>query len=91
MNDLKDFDFFSDYSYTYCSSHLEKDGWSRQEWEQAVNLNKKKLKALEIIKKKNVNIGLLKNKECTFEIYNTMMCPLTQEEYNLLKEVFKNE
>lgn len=50
MNDLKDFDFFIDYVYTYCSRHLKEDGWSSQEWEQAVNSYKNKLEALEIIK-----------------------------------------
>lgn len=62
-----------------------------KQWKQDVNKNINKLKALEIIKEKNVNIGLLKDEECTFEIYNTMMllkeCQLTEEEFDLLKEV----
>lgn len=55
------------------------------------DIKQKKLKAFEIIKKKSVNIGLIKDKECTLEIYNTMMLlkewQLTQEEYDLLREV----
>lgn len=50
MNDLKDFDFFIDYVYTYCRSHLKEDGWTIHEWEQAVNLYKNRLKVLEILK-----------------------------------------
>lgn len=45
-------------------------------------------KAFEIITKKNVNIGLIKDKDCTLEIYNTMMLlkewQLTEEEYDIL-------
>lgn len=51
----------------------------------------KELKALEIIIKKNVNIFLFKTEGCTLKIYNTIVIlkehHLTQEEYDLLKEV----
>lgn len=56
---------------------------------------KKELKALEIIKKKDVDVGLLR--EETLESYNDIMrerydyteidYTLTQEEFDLLKEV----
>ena len=48
----------------------------------------KELKALEIIKNKNVNVRYLL--ECRFEDYNNLVEveeELTQEEYDLLKEV----
>ena len=52
--------------------------------------NEKKLKALEIIKEKGVNVGLL-SRCSNAERYNKGMCYepryLTQEEYGLLKEV----
>lgn len=50
----------------------------------------KELEALEIIKEKEVNVGLL-SRCATVERYNKGMCYesryLTQEEYDLLKEV----
>lgn len=50
--------------------------------------NELKLKALEIIVKKNVNINYLQT--CRFEDYNNLVEieeQLTQEEYDLLKKV----
>jgi len=55
----------------------------------------KALKTLEIIKEKNVNIQYIKDKDCSFEMYNKMVLlkewRLTQEEYDLLKEVLSND
>ena len=53
----------------------------------------KELKALEIIKNKNVDIAILKNTENVEQYNNTILLffkcskELTQEEYDLLKEV----
>lgn len=52
------------------------------------------LKALEIIKNKKVNVGNIKY--CFFlmldkAVYNKTNIELTQEEYDLLKEVLKDE
>ena len=54
-------------------------------------LVEKSLKALEIIKEKNVDIWLIQNKK-TLKQYNSMVDEsrkLTQEEFNLLKEVLE--
>ena len=51
----------------------------------------KSLKALEIIKKKTVDIWLIQNKK-TLKQYNSMVDEsrqLTEEEFNLLKEVLE--
>lgn len=53
----------------------------------------KSLKALEIIKKKSVNIHLLILSD-SLEKYNFNLLPyrkLTQEEFDLIKKVLKNE
>ena len=55
--------------------------------------NSKEKRALKIIKKNNVDIFALKI-SVSLEQYNCKedgRCPLTQEEYNLLKEVLKDE
>lgn len=61
-----------------------------QEFGYAILEDEKKLKALEIIKEKRVNVGLLL-RCATVERYNKGICyeprHLTKEEYNLLKEV----
>lgn len=52
---------------------------------------KQSLKALEIIKKKTVDIWLIQNKK-TLKQYNSMVDEsrqLTQEEFNILNEVLK--
>ena len=54
---------------------------------------KKKLKALEIIKEKEVDIIILKISE-NLQQYNLKeegRVPLTQEEYDLLKEIFQDK
>lgn len=67
--------------------------------EEKFNIIEKELKALEIIKKKNVNIGLVNvlgsveqyNQTYVYDnMLNVKWC-LTQEEYELLKEVLKDE
>lgn len=62
-------------------------------WKQDVGYIEKELKALEIIKEKKVNIILLIssfNNHITIRYYNSWFpdkLKLTQEEYDLLKEV----
>jgi len=61
--------------------------------EKELNENERKLKALEIIKEKRVDVCLLISCIYDFDLdyYNSCMCNkercLTQEEYDLLKEV----
>lgn len=68
------------------TAYLDK---SEEELFEEAKRNEKKIKALEIIKKKNVDVGWLKNSE-TLKHYN--MCignihkEITQEEWDLLKE-----
>lgn len=72
----------------------QKGFFSKEDWERT-DIIKKELKALEIIKKKDVDIGLLR--EETLESYNDIIrerynnteteLTLTQEEYELLNEV----
>lgn len=64
-------------------------------YKNIVNFNcesiEKSLKALEIIKKKTVDIWLIQNKK-TLKQYNSMVDDsrkLTQEEFNTLKEVLE--
>lgn len=54
--------------------------------EKALKDKEKKDKALEIIRKKLVNVYDLLNSH-TLEEYNLHNCQLTQEDYDLLKEV----
>ena len=55
----------------------------------------KELKAFEIIKEKNVNVGMLKRSESVGSYHYKMdelrdkTKPLTEDEFNLLKEVLK--
>ena len=56
--------------------------------------NEKLKKAIEIIKKKRVNLKLMFQEPNTLEAYNNYCLPiykLTQQEYDLLKEVINNE
>ena len=61
--------------------------------QNATDIVVKELKALEIIKSKNVDIAILKNTENVEQYNNTVLLffkcskELTQEEYDLLKEV----
>lgn len=94
MNDLKDFDFYSGYAYSYCALRLEGDGWSRQKWGEATELYKKKLKAFEIIKECLVAEFKLYEKDGEYFIlfYFDDFHQLTfrlknKEEFDLLKEV----
>ena len=58
---------------------------------EQVDIIEKELKALEILKNKKTDINLLLNNGLDF--YNSCFYPrkLTQEEYELLKEVLENE
>lgn len=60
-------------------------------YEENFDIIEKSLKALEIINKKLVNIYIIKDLKCTLADYNTIIinekCHLTQEEFDLLKEV----
>ena len=60
-------------------------------YKEDFNQVRKELKALEIIKEKTVDIWLIQNKK-TLKQYNSMVDEsrqLTQEEFNLLKEVLE--
>ena len=65
----------------------------RAKYSDNANIIEKELKALEIIKDKKVDIQMLR--DCILFDYNRFIClerkPLTQEEYDLLKEVLANE
>lgn len=70
-----------------------KDKWSKQMYDyfkECLNEIKKKLKALEIIKEKRVLTYLIEN-GMSLDEYNShcdeIVLALTQEEYDLLKEV----
>ena len=60
-----------------------------EEWRLAIEKIEKELKALEILKNKKTDINLLLNNGLDF--YNSCFYPrkLTQEEYELLKEVLE--
>ena len=67
------------------------DDYHYEDYANDINLIEKELKALEIINKKDINVGAFK--ELDLEHYNMYardilgLRPLTQEEYNLLNEV----
>ena len=76
----------------YCFLEGELDGFFGM-FSEEYNIIKKELKALEIIKEKGIILQFIKE-TYTVEQYNagvfgTLVKPLTQEEYDLLKEVFK--
>lgn len=60
-----------------------------------INIIEKELKALELIINKGVAVGMLQLKEVGLNEYNDFIGDkslfLTKEEYNLLKEVLKDE
>lgn len=100
MNSFDDIDFLFSYAYTYCALKLEKDGFSRQEWGNAVNKITKKLKALEIIRElfdfdfairygNNQPILRITNKlyEKLGKPFYYWELPITQEQADRLKEV----
>ena len=74
----------------YCAGRLDLDYVLDGKQNQDYKIIEKALKALEIIKEKGVNVGLL-SRCANAERYNKGMCYesryLTQEEYELLKEV----
>ena len=62
----------------------------RYGYDENIKIIEKSLKALEIIKNKQVNVFLLHSVD--LETYNDMIADnryLTQEEFNVLKEVFQ--
>lgn len=64
-------------------------------YDENIKIIEKSLKALDIIKKKEVNVFVLLHSG-NLKIYNDYCCynekeQLTQEEYDLLKEVLKDE
>ena len=62
----------------------------RYGYDENIKIIEKSLKALEIIKKKQVNVFLLHSVD--LETYNDMIADnryLTQEEFNVLKEVLQ--
>ena len=63
-------------------------------WQEHADIVEKELKALEIIKEKKVNVELLHITRSSEEYNNEIMpygnLPLIQEEFDLLKEIFKD-
>ena len=53
--------------------------------------NKKLKKAIEIIKNKDVDINLLISSNCLEDYNYQYSIPLTQQEYEILKEALENE
>ena len=72
----------------FCAGRLDLDYVLNGKQNQDYKIIEKSLKALEIIKNKQVNVFLLHSVD--LETYNDMIADnrnLTQEEYELLKEV----
>ncbi|MBO7713191.1 MAG: hypothetical protein J6S85_06445 [Methanobrevibacter sp.] len=68
----------------------EVKGWNNDEFERRLDIIEKSLKALEIIKEKQVYIRALLAYKNNLAFYNEDMSEsrkLTKEEFNLLKEV----
>lgn len=79
---------------TYCVNGMESQEKYYKIVKQDLDRLEKLEKVIKILKDKEVNIKLLQNKD--FKFYTNMLylyalSPLTEEEFKLLKEVFKNE
>ena len=74
----------------YCAGRLDLDYVLNGKQNQDYKIIETALKALEIVKEKGVNVGLL-SRCANAERYNKGMCYesryLTQEEYDILKDV----
>lgn len=60
-------------------------------FKKAIEVAKKYKKAIEILKDKDVDINLLISSNCLEDYNYQYSVPLTQQEYELLKEVLGNE